>query len=37
MVRGRFVVRDGVLVGREGTGQYVSRAKSPLATPRGIQ
>jgi dihydropyrimidinase len=35
MVRGRFVVRDGTLVGREGMGQYIARAKSPLAAPRG--
>jgi dihydropyrimidinase len=34
MVRGRFVVRDGVLVGAM-NGSYVSRDKSPLATPRG--
>jgi dihydropyrimidinase len=34
MVRGRFVVRDGVLVGRKGEGTYISRARSPLATPR---
>jgi hypothetical protein len=30
-------VRDGTLVGREGAGQYVPRAKSPLAKPRGTQ
>jgi dihydropyrimidinase len=35
MVRGRFVVRDGALVGAEGAGQYVARAKSPLAAPAG--
>jgi hypothetical protein len=35
MVRGRFVVRDGNLVGAKGGGAYVSRAKSPLAVPRG--
>lgn len=35
MVRGAFVVRDGKLVGREGIGQYVSRAKSELAKPSG--
>jgi dihydropyrimidinase len=35
MVRGRFVVRDGALIGREGAGQYVTRAKSPLAIPKG--
>lgn len=34
MVRGRFVVRDGKLVGKTGDGQYVSREKSPLAAPR---
>jgi len=34
MVRGKFVVRDGALVG-EKTGAYVSREKSPLAAPRG--
>jgi dihydropyrimidinase len=34
MVRGRFVVRDGALVGSR-VGTYVSRDKSPLATPRG--
>jgi dihydropyrimidinase len=35
MVRGRFVVRDGILVGKEGAGAYVARDKSPLAKPRG--
>ncbi|NWG25808.1 MAG: dihydropyrimidinase [Pseudorhodoplanes sp.] len=35
MVRGRFVVRDGKLVGTETAGQYVSRAKSEFAKPRG--
>jgi dihydropyrimidinase len=34
MVRGRFVVRDGVLVG-EKSGRYVSRERSPLAAPHG--
>jgi len=34
MLRGRFVVRDGVLVGTK-AGRYVSREKSPLAVPRG--
>ncbi|MGD9767305.1 MAG: dihydropyrimidinase [Pseudolabrys sp.] len=34
MVRGRFVVRDGKLVGKTGDGQYVSREKSPLTAPR---
>jgi dihydropyrimidinase len=33
MVRGKFVVRDGELVGNEGYGAYVPRAKSPLAVP----
>ena len=35
MVRGKFVVRDGELVGKEGAGGYVSREKSPLAVPVG--
>ena len=35
MVRGKFVVRDGKLVGAKGDGAYVSRAKSPLAAPSG--
>jgi len=35
MVRGRFVVRDGALVGEKGGGAYVPRAKSELAVPRG--
>ena len=35
MVRGRFVVRDGALVGKVGSGEYVSREKSPLAKPSG--
>jgi dihydropyrimidinase len=34
MVRGKFVVRDGALVGGK-TGAYVAREKSPLAAPRG--
>jgi dihydropyrimidinase len=34
MVRGRFVVRDGALVGPK-AGVYVARDKSPLAVPRG--
>jgi dihydropyrimidinase len=34
MVRGRFVVRDGALVGAK-AGRYVSRERSPLAMPRG--
>ena len=34
MVRGKFVVRDGKLAGKEGDGRYVSREKSPLAAPR---
>jgi dihydropyrimidinase len=33
MVRGQFVVRDGALVGREGLGQYVTRAKSEFTRP----
>ncbi len=35
MVRGKFVMRDGKLVGTLGAGEYVSRAKSELAKPRG--
>ena len=35
MVRGKFVVREGVLVGEEGAGAYVAREKSPLAVPVG--
>jgi dihydropyrimidinase len=35
MVRGKFVVRDGELVGAKGSGIYVSRDKSPLAMPTG--
>jgi dihydropyrimidinase len=35
MVRGKFVVRDGKLVGTLGAGDYVPRAKSELARPRG--
>jgi dihydropyrimidinase len=35
MVRGRFVVRDGALVGAKGGGRYVRRGKSPLAVPTG--
>ena len=34
MVRGKFVVRDGKLVGAKSGGEYVPRAKSPLAAPR---
>ncbi len=33
MVRGRFVVRDGKLVGKLGGGDYVTREKSALAVP----
>jgi dihydropyrimidinase len=33
IVRGRFVVRDGELVGPKGGGNYIPRAKSPLAMP----
>jgi dihydropyrimidinase len=35
IVRGKFVVRDGQLVGKEGSGAYVPRAKSEFARPRG--
>jgi dihydropyrimidinase len=35
MVRGKFVVRDGALVGKKDGGSYVSRAKSPYAAPSG--
>jgi dihydropyrimidinase len=35
LVRGKFVVRDGELVGSEGAGEYIGRAKSPLARPAG--
>jgi dihydropyrimidinase len=35
MVRGKFVVRDGALVGSK-AGAYVTREKSPLAVPRGL-
>ncbi len=35
MVRGKFVVRDGQLVGKPGDGAYVPREKSPLAKPVG--
>jgi dihydropyrimidinase len=35
MVRGRFVVRDGKLVGAKSGGEYVPREKSPYAAPRG--
>ncbi len=34
MVRGRFVVRDGTLVGGKGDGVYVTRARSELAKAR---
>jgi len=37
MVRGKFVVRDGSLVGTKGAGSYVAREKSPLAVPAGRQ
>jgi dihydropyrimidinase len=33
MVRGAFVVRDGKLTGKPGSGAYVPRDKSPLALP----
>jgi dihydropyrimidinase len=35
MVRGKFVVRGGRLVGARSGGEYVPREKSPLAAPRG--
>jgi dihydropyrimidinase len=35
MLRGKFIVRDGKLVGKPGDGAYVPRDKSPLALPRG--
>jgi dihydropyrimidinase len=35
MVRGKFVVRDGKLVGTRGDGRYVRRDKSQLAAPAG--
>jgi len=35
LVRGKFVVRDGELVGKEGNGAYVTREKSEFAKPRG--
>jgi dihydropyrimidinase len=35
MVRGKFVVRDGELVGKQGAGAYVTRAKSEFAKPAG--
>jgi dihydropyrimidinase len=35
MLRGKFVVRDGKLVGKAGDGAYVAREKSPLAAPKG--
>src|SRR6202795_3313563 len=36
MVRGRFVVRDGALVGSEGAGEYVARTRPP-ARPDSAQ
>jgi dihydropyrimidinase len=36
MVRGKFVVRDGNLVGTLGAGDYVPRAKSEYAKPRSV-
>ena len=36
MVRGKFVVRDGKLVGAKSSGAYVPRAKSPYAAPSGM-
>jgi dihydropyrimidinase len=35
MVRGKFVVRDGKLVGAKSGGEYVPREKSPYAAPTG--
>jgi dihydropyrimidinase len=35
MVRGKFVVRNGKLVGTKGGGAYVPREKSPYAAPSG--
>jgi dihydropyrimidinase len=35
MVRGKFVVRDGELVGVKGSGTYVPRERSALAKPAG--
>lgn len=35
MVRGHFVVRDGELTGKLGTGEYVPREKSAYAKPAG--
>jgi len=35
MVRGKFIVRDGKVVGAKGDGAYIPREKSPLATPLG--
>ena len=34
MLRGKFIVRDGKLVGKVGDGAYVPREKSELARPR---
>ena len=36
IVRGRAVVRDGHLVGSAGTGQHVTRERSPHAVPAGV-
>jgi dihydropyrimidinase len=33
IVRGKFVVRDGELVGRPGDGAYQTRERSPFASP----
>ena len=35
MVRGRVVMRDGVVVGPKGYGTYLTRERSPYAAPRG--
>jgi dihydropyrimidinase len=37
IVRGRTIVRDGVLVGSPGAGQHVPRDRSPYATPAGAR
>jgi dihydropyrimidinase len=36
MVRGRFVVRDGKLVGSKGDGRYVSRGRPGAVSPRAL-
>ena len=37
MVRGKFVVQDDKLVGKEGAGTYVSRSRSDFAKPTASQ